>query len=297
MAVAEELHFGRAAQRLHIAQPSLSHQIRRLEQQLGVLLLRRTSRRVELTGAGQVLLEEGRRLLAEAQRVLAITRDADSQPLTIGFYGSAAAPLLPRVMRAFTDDHPSADISLRELRFGRLDELASGAVDVAFTRLLPGQVAAEIEVEVLTHEPRLVALPAGHPLAVRTSLRFAELRGETFITNPAVQEADPAHPARWLSEQQRHGLPGRVAATVGSIQELLTLVAAGRGVSLVPAPVARLSPHADVVYVAVSDADPAVVSLAWRSRPLPPIVRAFIATARRLAGDRGGDPRRLDGDD
>jgi DNA-binding transcriptional LysR family regulator len=74
-------------------------------------------------------------------------------------------------------------------------------------------------------------------------------------------------------------------------------VAAGRGVSLVPAPVARLSPHADVVYVAVSDADPAVVSLAWRSRPLPPIVRAFIATARRLAGDRGGDPRRLDGDD
>src|ERR1035438_7235926 len=93
VAVAEELHFGRAAERLHIAQPSLSHQIRRLEQQLGVVLLERTSRRVELTPAGQTLLTEGRRLLTQSQRAVRITRAAGSEGLTVGFYGSAASEL------------------------------------------------------------------------------------------------------------------------------------------------------------------------------------------------------------
>src|SRR6516165_8278152 len=98
VAVAEELHFGRAAERLHIAQPSLSHQIRSLEQQLGVTLLDRTSRRVELTPAGRVLLSEGRRLLAQSQRTIRLVRAATSDHLTIGFYGSAANELLPRIL-------------------------------------------------------------------------------------------------------------------------------------------------------------------------------------------------------
>ena len=282
VAVAEELHFGRAAERLHIAQPSLSYQIRRLEQQLGVALLERTSRRVELTPAGRTLLTEGRRLLTQSQRAVRLTRADGSDGVRVGFYGSAASELLPRLLRVFGERHPAVEVSLRDLLLGRIDDILAGNVDVAFTRLLPGQ--AEVEVEVLAREPRLVALPTHHSLADRTSLSFAELRQETFITNPAIEAASP--PSRWLAEQARHGLPGRVATAAASIQEILTLVASGRGVSLVPASVAHHYPRADVEYVEVSDADPAVVSIAWPRAPLRPVVQAFVDTARRVAAQR-----------
>ena len=92
-----------------------------------------------------------------------------------------------------------------------------------------------------------------------------------------------APPKRWLAEQTRHGLPGRLAAEAASVQEILTLVAGGKGVCLVPAAVAYHYPRADVVYVGVSDADPAVVSLAWPRGALRPIVGAFIEVTRQLA--------------
>src|SRR5262249_21544213 len=278
--VAEELHFGRAAERLHIAQPSLSQQIRQLEQQLGVTLLERTSRKVELTTAGQALLTDGRRLLDQGQGVVQTVVAAASGRVTVGFYGSAASTLLPDVLRAYGEDHPSVDVAVRELLLDRIDEILGGHVDVAFTRLLPGQ--ADVEIEVIAREPRVVALPAEHPLADRASIEFIDLRDESFITNPATADGGP--PARWLAEQQRHGLPGRVAAESASISEILTLVATGRGVCLVPSPVERHHPRSDVRYVEVTDADPAVVSLAWTRETLRPEVAAFIDTTRRVAG-------------
>jgi DNA-binding transcriptional LysR family regulator len=287
VAVAEELHFGRAAERLHIAQPSLSHQIRRLEQQLGVTLLNRTSRRVELTPAGRVLLTEGRRLLTQSQRTIRLVRVASSDHLMIGFYGSAANELLPSILRAFNERHPSVEVSVRDLLLGRIDDILGGSVDVAFTRLLPGQTG--VEVEVIAREPRLVALPATHSLAGRDSITFDDLRDESFITNPAIEAPGP--PTRWLAEQARHGLPGRVAAEAASIQEILTMVASGRGVSLVPASVVAHYLRADVGYVPVIDADPAVVSLAWQPGSLRPAIKAFIETARQVAdaSSRGHD--------
>ena len=277
--VAEELHFGRAAERLHIAQPSLSHQIRRLEQQLEVTLLNRTSRRVELTPAGSVLLTEGRRLLKQSQRAIGLTRAAESEHLTIGFYGSAANAWLPRLLRAFNERHPNVDVSVKDLLLGGVEDILDGSVDIAFTRLLPGQ--AGVEVEVIAREPRLVAVPNTHLLADRASLTFEDLRNESFITNPVIDAQSP--PVRWLAEQARHGLPGHVAAQAASVQEILTLVASGRGVSLVPASVADHYPRADVNYVHVTDADPAVVSLAWQPGAVRPIVDAFIEIARHLA--------------
>jgi DNA-binding transcriptional LysR family regulator len=279
VAVAEELHFGRAAERLHIAQPSLSHQIRRLEQQLGVTLFDRTSRRVELTDAGRALLSEGRRLLAHSERTTRLVRSVSAERLTVGFYGSAASTLLPDLLRSFSQEHPSAEVSVRELLLDQIDELLAGGVDVAFTRLLPGQ--ADVELEVITREPRVVALPASHSLSGRMTLEFIDLRDESFITNPVVEASAP--PKRWLAEQARHGLPGRSAAEAASVQEILTLVAVGTGVCLVPASVARHYPRPDVVYIEVSDADPAVVSLAWPRGGLRPIVAAFIELTRRRA--------------
>lgn len=283
VAVAEELHFGRAAERLHIAQPSLSQQIRRLEVQLGVTLLERNSRNVHLTQAGTALLREGRKTLTQAQRAIESARTAGAPRLTVGFYGSAAAELLPEVLRTFNERLPSVDVAVRELLLGSIDDIVDGNVDLAFTRLLPDQT--ELETEMLAEEPRLLALAGTHPLAARRSLTFADLREESFIVNPATRNQLP--PPRWLAEQRRHGLPGRVAAETASLQEILALVAAGRGVCLVPSAVAHHYPRAGVSYVPVSDAEPAVISLAWPRGRIGPAVEAFIEVARHVAAARG----------
>ncbi|HEY2438541.1 MAG TPA: LysR substrate-binding domain-containing protein [Solirubrobacteraceae bacterium] len=280
VAVAEELHFGHAAERLHIAQPSLSQQIRRLEQQLGVSLLERNSRNVRLTRAGEAFLREGRRALAQAQRAISATRAAGAELLTVGFYGSAGRALLPPVLTAFHERQPMTEVTVREILFGSIDEILDGKVDVAFTRLLPEQT--ELEVQIIATEPRLIALASTHPLAHRETLTFADLRGESFIVNPMVSHG--GLPARWLAEQRRHGLAGQVAAEARSPQEIMALVGAGRGVCLVPAAGALHDRRPDVVYVPVTDAEPAVVSLAWPPERSSPTIKALVATAREVAG-------------
>jgi DNA-binding transcriptional LysR family regulator len=228
-----------------IAQPSLSQQIRRLEVQLGVTLFERSTRSVRLTPAGTALLREGKRLLRQAEHAIASVRDAGAPRLTVGFYGSAASELLPAVLSSFEKRLPAVKVSLRELLLGSVDEILDGTVDLAFTRLLPGQT--QLEVEVIAHEPRVATLASTHPLADSEALALADLKDESFIVNPAVRSDGP--PPRWLGEQRRHGLPGRVAASSTSLQEVLTLVASGRGVCLLPAAVAR--------YHARSGVDPA----------------------------------------
>jgi DNA-binding transcriptional LysR family regulator len=280
VAVAEELHFGRAAARLHIAQPSLSHQIRRLEQQLGVTLLTRTSRRVELTTAGEELLTEGRSLLSHASRVLERTRSASSERLDVGFFGSAGATILPAAIRAFKTQHPAAEVMLHELLLDQLQEVADGRLDLAFTRVLESQVDESIAIEVLGEDQRMLVVPRGHRLAEQPTVRMAELDQESFIVNPS---AAGAVPARWLAEQRRHGLKGRVAGEAASVQELLMLVAAGQGVSLVPAPVAGRYPRRDIRYITVTDAEPAAVSIARQAAGVRPIAQSFVEIARGLA--------------
>jgi DNA-binding transcriptional LysR family regulator len=269
---------------LHIAQPSLSQQIRRLEAQLGVSLLERNSRNVQLTPAGRALLQEGRKTLSQALHAIQTARSAGAPRLTVGFYGSAASELLPEVLRAFGERLPSVEVCVRELLLGSIDDILDGAVNIAFTRLLPGQT--ELEVDVLTQEPRLAALASAHPLADHQTLTFADLHNESFVTNPVARQDGP--PLRWAAEQQRHELPGRVAAQATSVQEILALVAAGRGVCLVPRAVADHYPRASVTYVPVADADPAVVSLAWRRGPIAPAVAALIQASRRVAAKMPG---------
>ena len=280
VAVAEELHFGRAAERLHIAQPSLSQQIRRLESQLGVVLLERNSRSVHLTDAGEALLVEGRKTLSQASHAMQTTRAAGVPGLTVGFYGSAANDLLPSALTAFGERHRTVSVSVRELPLGSIDAILDGDVNVAFTRLQPGQT--ELEIEVIASEPRVVALATAHPLATRGSLAFADLADASFITNPVVRDHGP-RPPRWLAEQRRHGLPGRVVANSTGVMEVLTLVAASRGICLVPSAVARHYPRRDIAYVPIEDAEPAVVSLAWRPGSMITALAAFIETVREVA--------------
>jgi DNA-binding transcriptional LysR family regulator len=250
-----------------------------LERSLGTSLLDRSSRHVKLTPAGEVLLIEGRRLLNQAGQTVRAVRDSGRERLTVGFYGSAASSLLTDVLRVFGDARADADVTLLEMELSRVDDILDGRVDVAFTRLRPGESAAEVEV--LAAQPRMVVVHAGHPLAERERVHFADLVDESFITQPAANNS--SWRAQWLAEQRRHGLPGRIAGEATSVQEILTLVATGRGVCLVPAPAAQLYPRDDVRYLEVTDAEPSVVSLAWDPDNLRPVVQDFIQAARSVA--------------
>ena len=278
VAVARELHFGRAAERLHIAQPSLSQQIRRLESQLGVTLLTRTSRRVELTSAGAALLRDGERLLQQAQRTIQTVRRTADDSLVVGYYGTAASRLLPATLTAFGQRHPSTIVSVRELLFGDIDDIVAGNVDLAFTRLRADQLTRHpVIVAELASEPRVLAVARSHRLAGRISVSLAELGEDRFVVNPGT--SDDAL-KRWRDEQRRHGLPGRIAGRARSVTELLTLVAAGTGITLVPASVARQHRPPMITYIPVTDADPAVISLVWPTGALSPVGHGFVRVAQ-----------------
>jgi DNA-binding transcriptional LysR family regulator len=241
VAVAEELHFGRAAERLRIAQPPLSHQIRQLEQELGVELLRRTTRRVELTGAGRAYLDRVREVLAtvetaalEAQRVSA---GLDGR-LTVGCVGSATYSLLPSLARRLREDLPGLDFSFRgEMLVPDLvDALTSGSIDLALLR--PPVDIDSVRLTHLRDERLIVVLPEGHRLTRRKRLRVADLRSEEFIMHPASGRS-VMHDAVW-SLCRDAGFEPRVRQEVAETSTLVTFVAAGLGVAVVPAPVASL---------------------------------------------------------
>ena len=188
VAVAEECHFGRAAERLHIAQPPLSQQIKQLESDLGVVLLTRSTRKVELTPAGQRYLERARAILAavdaageEASRVAA----GELGRLAIGFTGSATYDLLPSLARVLRSDFPGIELDLRGemLTPDQVDALVDHSLDLGFLR--PPVRHADIEVRVLRREPLIAVVPEAHPLASVSSVKLVDLRDETFITYPS----------------------------------------------------------------------------------------------------------------
>lgn len=263
VAVAEELHFGRAAAKLHLTQPALSQQIRKLERQLGVELLLRTSRSVSLTAAGIAVLVDARRVLAaaDATRMTARTHGRAAERLAIGFTGSAASRLLPRILERHRATRPGVVISLRELTDQRYDLLRDGVVDVVFGRLEPDEMP-DLDVVIVHRHPRMAVLRTDHPLAGRGSIALRELHGDGFITQP--EALNPLHRRRWLREQHAHGLAGRIVAEASSVQAFLHLVAAGNGVCLVPAEARDFNPWPGVAYVPVEDIAPTTTSLATR---------------------------------
>jgi DNA-binding transcriptional LysR family regulator len=281
VAVAQELHFGRAAERLHIAQPSLSQQIRRLESQLGVALLTRTSRRVELTTAGVALLRDGEELLQQARRTVQTVRRTADETLAVGYYGTAASRLLPGVLAAFEERRPSTTVSVRELLFGDLDDITGGNVDLAFTRLRTDQLAhLPVTAVELASEPRVLVVARSHRLAGRISISLRELEDDRFVVNPGT---GPNALGRWKDEQRRHGLPGRIAGRARSVTELLTMVSAGIGITLVPVSVARQHRPPTITYIPVTDAELAVISLVWPTDALSPSAQAFVEAAQEQA--------------
>jgi DNA-binding transcriptional LysR family regulator len=290
VAVAEELHFSRAADRLHIAQPPLSQQIRHLEQELGVTLLFRTRRRVELTDAGRAFLDEARRLLEQAERAARVARRAgggEVGQLSIAFVPSADLDLLPRVLRQWHARFPDVELELQMLLpTAQLEGLRSGRLHVGLVRL-PVAAGRDVVVEEIQSETLVAALPQRHRLARSRQVRLADLAGETILL--FQRHVAPGYYDLLTSACLRAGFTPRVFHP-GALQTNLALISAGLGVSLLPASIRNLR-RAGVVYRPLAPPVPRVaLALAYRRDERSAVVPAFVEMVRAVA--RGTAPRR-----
>lgn len=240
VAVAEELHFGRAAERLLVAQPSLSRQVRDLERDLGVELFARTSRQVQLTPAGRAFVEAARRTIAAAETSRDAAVDAAAGvrgSVTLGFVASAAIQILPDLVRRHRGLRPEVRLTLREMTTEeQMTALHEGAIDVGLSRDLEDQDG--IEVSTLFREPLLAVVPTSHPLQHRRTIGIADLAGTEFVTLPC--ERVPRAWDRLVVLAHTGGLRLRFAQEANQFATLLALVAAEVGVAVVPASVRAL---------------------------------------------------------
>ena len=241
VAVAEELHFRRAAERLHMSQPPLSNQLRRLEEELGCPLMTRSRRRVELTPAGEAFLADARRVLAgldEAAETARRIHAGRAGRLRVSFVGSALLSLVPNVVRRYRAARPDVELQLRERSTEeQLRELRAGSIDVALVALPVD--APDLRTEVVLREPAIAALPARHPLAKLRRVPLAQLAAEPLVLFPRDQ-APGLHDRLLASLSGPDGGP-TVAQYAPETQTIVALVAAEIGVSLVGASVQRLA--------------------------------------------------------
>jgi DNA-binding transcriptional LysR family regulator len=284
VAVAERLHFGRAAEALHISQPPLSRAIRALEARLGVTLFARSRRRVELTAEGMRFLDEARRIIGQLERsVLGLRGMASGEQgrLRLGFVSLADYGVLPGLLRRFKTARPGVALALREM-LSPEQASALGAGELDFGLLLP-PVAGEAGLEhfVVQRERFLAALPARHRLAAgRAGLSVAELGGEPFVMVPRDIAPGLYDIVRGLAA--RAGIPFNVAQEAIQMQTVVSLVSSGLGVAIVPASVANLG-RRGVVYRELADRHPRLdLWLAWPRGALSGPARDFAAEARRL---------------
>lgn len=286
LAVAEELHFGRAAARLRIAQPSLSQQISALERELGVELLRRAGGRVALTSAGEALLREGRKTIDQAQRAVDAARGVGTGGgnLTIGFMGSAGRRLLPVVLRRFRERYPQVAVEVREIALSETNRaVLEGVIDLAFIR--PYEADPRLQLGELPGDGLLAVVPEGHRLAGTGAVTLDALAGEPFVRPTSSSGLGP-----WLTFLNlvcdRHGFLPRFAAAEGSsLQSIVGLVAAGAGVSVVSSTTHTL-PRDGVVAIPITDAV-MPLALSRRADAPRPMAEAFVRIV--YEGGRGND--------
>jgi DNA-binding transcriptional LysR family regulator len=287
VAVAEELHFGHAAERLGIAQPPLSRQIQNLERELGFELFDRSRRRVELRPAGTVLLERARDVLErleEAVREARRTSSGKRGRVVVGYPSSLAYTGLVGLLRAFRSEFPDVELSVRELPLAeQMEGLKNGQLDVGFVR---GPMDdRELECECMRREPLMLALPADHPLASHRRLTLESVAKEPFVFFPRARA--PAFFDLLLALCHRAGFTPQIRHEAPQA-DVLSMVAAGFGISIMPASV-RESRRADVEFRPFAGAPLTELLLAWRAGEGTPARQAFIDLVRRV-GLKLGSP-------
>ncbi|MFN8609443.1 MAG: LysR substrate-binding domain-containing protein [Vulcanimicrobiota bacterium] len=282
LAVAEQLHFGRAAEQLHMAQPPLSTQIRQLEEMLGAQLFVRSQRKVQLTEAGRVFREEA---VAVMQAVnLAVERAQQASRgvlgrLRLGFASSAPFGIFPKLLRRYREAYPDVVLELKELGSAeQLLALQERRLDVGLVRLPVS--ATNIRVEAIDRESIIIALPEKHPKAEASELLLADFRNDPFIIFP--RHEGPGLYDRLINLCLQAGFTPRIVQEVGQMHAIVGLVGAGLGVSLVPETLQTV--HArGVRYRHLRDGPYIEMALAYRDEHLTPLQQAFVAMARASA--------------
>ena len=285
VAVAEELHFGRAAERLHITQPSLSKQVSRLEKELGIELLHRTKRKVQLTEAGRVFFKEACRLLEGAEQATEAARRAaegEIGALEVGFFSPAIYPIFPEIMKTYRDRFPDVRVTLHEWTSAvQIERLREGKIEVGFMRAPVDD--EELITEHTFHEPIVAALPENHPLAAWEVVPPEKLANEPFIMVPRHKE--PNSFDKYVGICQRAGFSPRIVQEVFEIHAIVGLVATGMGVAFVPASIKVLQ-RPGVVYRAIQDQGARIgTAVVRRNADPPPVLRMFISTLREAVAE------------
>jgi DNA-binding transcriptional LysR family regulator len=286
--VAEELHFGRAAARLNIAQPPLSQQIRRLEEELHIPLFRRTSRHVELTAVGRVFLPEAKQTLAQADRAIRIVRRASQGEIGQLFVGCtpwADFTSGPQVIRGFGKRHPHVEVELQSLSSAeQIAALEDGRLDVGILR--PPVDRRMLMTEPLLTERLVVVFPRGHRFTAHRRVPWRELADEAYVL--LSRRRAPSFDSIVSQACADAGLTLRVRYEVDHPQAVLALVAAGLGVSLAPATFAALK-SPGIAYRGLRPAGPLLRTIVvWRREGGSPLVPRFLRVARETSHARRG---------
>lgn len=285
VAVAEELHFTRAAEQLGIKQPPLSLQIRNLEREMGTPLFHRLTRGVELTEAGALLLDDARRILAQLERTKASVQSrarGDTGRINLGFASATYFQrLVPGIIRAYREHYSGVVLIPEENYTPRLIEgLRSREIDVAFVRP-PISDSEGLVIEPLIEEDLLIALPELHPLADKRSLPLAALAQETWTLLPRM--TTPNFYDAFIASCQRAGFSPKLGQEAPQVPSIIPMVAAGFGVSIVPASLEKIRVDGVAFLRIKGDFPRASISLAYRRDERSTAVRNFITVARRFA--------------
>lgn len=275
-AVAETCHFGRASERLHIAQPALSQAIRQLEAEVDAVLFTRTTRQVALTPAGEFLMERARRILASVEDSVRGLREVAAGRtglVRLGMVGTAAFSHLPRIAGTLGRELPNVTLEIKAdmLTPDQCEALRDGSLDLAVLR--PPVIGEGLRLRVLETEPLVLAVPAAHPLAAAPTVAVADLRGQPFI---GYATRDSAVNLAVLRACQAVGFAPHHTHQASGTAVLVALVAAGLGVSLVPAS-ARALPLVGVVFRDVVDGGSVELALGWREETTDPVVDTVVS--------------------
>ena len=285
VAVAEEMHFGRAARRLHMTQPPLSQAIQALETRLGAEVFHRTRRSVTLSAAGLALLPEARRLLSQAEALPSIAQRAaagESGSLSIAFVSMADYSVMPQALREFRGAYPLVQIQLHEATTDlQLEMLSTGEIDLGMLVMpLPDKLKAEFDSLPVLSEPLMLALPEGL-VRKRGPVSLTQLADQPLIVFP--RRLAPAFHDKILGRFHEAGLTPRIGQEAIQMQTIVGLVSAGMGIALVPQSVSNLQ-RPGVEYRTLKEAGaPIDMGLAWRRDNNSPVLAAFIELMRKTS--------------